>query len=329
MYIATVDGGTTNTRVFIWHNGHIIGEASAPVGVRNTAIDGMNAALVAAVRQVLCEAVSQAGIDIADISLILAAGMLTSNVGLLEIPHITAPAGLEELAGAMVCTAIPDIAEQPIWCIPGVKTIRKQSEAEKKTAVMDMMRGEETEAIGLLLSVHPDRRAVFVLPGSHNKYVLVDEMQRIQGCMTTLAGEILRSLTFDTVLSDTVCRSFASEFDEASFLQGVSDRETYGFLRAAFMTRIRGMFCGDTPLRAQNYLLGIVLADDMHALASRLGDYEWDTSLFIIAGKPVVQKAYICLFHRHGYDAAAVPLTQQRGLSEYGAIELARRRGLL
>ena len=98
MYIATIDGGTSNTRAFVWHDGVIAGQAKAAVGVRNTAMDGTNQRLQEAVRDTLSEAASMAGITTEDISLILAAGMLTSNVGLCDIPHVTAPVRLEELA---------------------------------------------------------------------------------------------------------------------------------------------------------------------------------------------------------------------------------------
>ena len=87
MYIATIDGGTSNTRVFVWHDGVIAGQAKAAVGVRNTAMDGTNQRLQEAVRDTLSEAASMAGITTEDISLILAAGMLTSNVGLCDIPR--------------------------------------------------------------------------------------------------------------------------------------------------------------------------------------------------------------------------------------------------
>ena len=50
-YVFTVDTGTTNTRVILWDaNRRMVGVEKREVGVRNTAIDGDNHALKAAVR---------------------------------------------------------------------------------------------------------------------------------------------------------------------------------------------------------------------------------------------------------------------------------------
>ena len=329
MCVATIDGGTTNTRACIWRGQCILGEASEAVGVRDAVIDGTKSGLVRAVRQALCTAAFRAGIPVSEVSLILAAGMLTSRAGLKEIPHAVAPIGLDELANAMVCVSIPEVASQPIWFVPGVKNMEDNAVTAENAAMMDMMRGEEAEAVGLVSYVNPKGRAIFVLPGSHHKYVLADERRRIQKCITTLAGETLRALTFDTILADTVCRSFAAEFDEEAFLQGAEDGMEHGFLHAAFMTRIRGMFCRYTPLQAQNYLLGVVLADDMQALVSAEDWPQWRDALFVVTGKPVMKNAYACLLERRGQAVVTATDAQQRGLSGYGAMELARRRGLL
>ena len=149
MFIATIDGGTSNTRSYIWKGGQIAGEARAAVGVRNTAIDGNKTRLLGAVRQTLNEAAQQAGISLADVSLVLAAGMLTSNVGLCEIEHVTAPVTLDELAQAMVCQTIADVCPQAIWFVPGLRNLDPAACTAATIAHMDIMRGEETEAAGL------------------------------------------------------------------------------------------------------------------------------------------------------------------------------------
>ena len=329
LYIATIDGGTSNTRVFIWCDGKIISEARTSVGVRDTAIEGTKAKVIAAAHDTLQDAAKKAGINVSAISLILAAGMLTSNVGLYEIPHIAAPVSLDELAGSMVCAKLPGVAEQPIWFVPGVKNLATKDITVENMSKMDMMRGEETEASGLLTYASPKGNAVFVLPGSHNKYVMIDKSQRMLGCFTTLGGEVLHSLTFDTVLADTLRRSFADSFDEKSFLKGVEDGSTQGFLHSAFMTRILGMHYGFTPLQAQNYILGVVLADELASLKACQLLKDMGEAAFVISGRPLMQQAYACLFKREKWMTLTATEEQQRGLCGFGAISLARRRGLI
>lgn len=329
MYIATIDGGTSNTRVFLWHDGVIVGQAKAAVGVRNTAIDGNNQRLQQAVRDTLGEAAAQAGIGVADISRVLAAGMLTSDVGLCDISHVTAPVSLAGLAQAMVEKSLPAICPQPIWFVPGVRNCDPALLTEANSVDMDMMRGEEVEAAGLLSQKAPQGKAVFVLPGSHNKYVMIDEQQRMQGCLTTLCGELLHSLTFDTILADTLDRSFAAAFLEQPFRKGVSDHDRLGLLHGAFMTRILGMFCHYTAQEAQNYLLGLLLADDLQALRGSRIFAGLAEAVFVVAGKPVMQQAYAALLQAKGWPVVLASEAEQQALSGRGVLYLAQRRGLI
>lgn len=52
-------------------------------------------------RNGLCEAIEEAAnakIALKDISFAIASGMITSEIGLIELPHLIAPVGLEDLA---------------------------------------------------------------------------------------------------------------------------------------------------------------------------------------------------------------------------------------
>ena len=94
----TIDTGTTNTRVTVLKDGALLAQAKSETGVRVSAIDGDNHRLKQAVRQCLDEALDRAGIGWDQVCGVAANGMITSNVGLCEIPHCTAPAGAAELA---------------------------------------------------------------------------------------------------------------------------------------------------------------------------------------------------------------------------------------
>ena len=121
MFIATIDGGTTNSRVYIWQDSRIISQATRHIGVRNTAIDNSNQKLMQAIHDALFEALNTVNITEKDLDAILASGMLTSNVGIMEIPHITAPVTINELSESITVRKIPEIAEKPILFIPGIK----------------------------------------------------------------------------------------------------------------------------------------------------------------------------------------------------------------
>ena len=135
--------------------------------------------------------------------------MITSDMGLLEIPHVSAPASAQDLKNAMREQAFPEIAPFPITFIPGVRNFAAPVDLEN-FSMMDMMRGEETEAIGLYDLLGLKEKAMLVLPGSHNKFVAMSEEGKILGCMTSISGELLDAMTHHTILADAVGSAFVT-----------------------------------------------------------------------------------------------------------------------
>lgn len=121
-YIITIDGGTTNTRCILWGSGQRrIDEERRAVGVRNTSIDGNNHKLKQAVRECIEQLLERNGVTYDQIHRIIGSGMITSDVGLVVVPWITAPAGVKELAANIAEISLPDICPIPICFIPGIK----------------------------------------------------------------------------------------------------------------------------------------------------------------------------------------------------------------
>ena len=137
-----IDGGTTNTRARLLRGSQLLAAASRAVGVRNVAMSGSTEELRRAVAECVAEAVSTARVRAEDLGLVCGSGMLTSNVGLREVSHVLAPAGLEDLARHVVPVSFPDIAPQPIHLIPGIKTLPVPATLEN-LAQLDILRGEE------------------------------------------------------------------------------------------------------------------------------------------------------------------------------------------
>ncbi len=70
------------------------------------------------------------------------------------------------------------------------------------------MRGEETETYALIEQYGAGQNTIYILPGSHNKYVFVDENSTILATSTTLSGELLNSIVNDTIVSSSVDHGF-------------------------------------------------------------------------------------------------------------------------
>lgn len=264
----TIDGGTTNTRCLVWdQEGRVIANCKCGIGARNGAMEHGNDTLKAQLKHNLEQVLTSSGHSWTDVEYILACGMITCSSGLYELPHLSTPAGLKELSEGIQTVLLPDVSPVPIHFIPGVKNHVNHLDFESIDQ-MDMMRGEETESMALLKLYHNGSPMLLILPGSHNKYISVDEQGRITGCMTSMSGEILSSLTLNTILAASVNSSFLdeSELDSYWLLNGCKNSCGLGIGRAAFLTRVLHLFCELSPQQLGSYLLGTVLALDLEAL---------------------------------------------------------------
>lgn len=267
-YVITIDTGTTNTRTLLWNQaGQVVDTEKASVGVRDTAIDGNNSRLAEAVKGCLETMLQRQHIDYSVIDSVVASGMITSNVGLVEIPHCVAPAGKKELAEAIRPVLLEQVCPLPIWFIPGVKNTAEEITL-KNFETMDIMRGEEVECISLLEDFEPDKRYVVILPGSHTKFVTINKAGKIEGCLTTLSGELLSVIINNTIIADAVGHSYLTEdnYDKDMILEGYHAGEKVGMGRACFSARILNQFAIPDKKKVANYIYGVVIQNDVSAV---------------------------------------------------------------
>lgn len=330
MLIATLDTGTTNTRVVAWRDGLPVAEAGRPVGVRDTAITGSTDKLKAAVGEALAEVLAGANVAPGEESLYLGSGMITSNNGLREIPHLPAPAGKAELAAGMQSVDLPGVTDHPIWLIPGIKN-RAGTISVDDCDDMDIMRGEEVEAIGVMHALGLAEPAVLILPGSHAKFVGIDERGRITGSITTISGELLDVISRHTLIAGSVDHRFADTVDPKALLKGAELGARLGVGRSAFLVRLLDLFSDlDRDGRA-SFLLGAVLADDLSALKSSHSLKVAPESRIIVAGKAGLRDALMTLIAADPFFTGRIEAVPDgiHSISALGAMEIARIRGLI
>ena len=220
----TIDGGTTNTRVNLVVNGEIVDKEFIPFGAK--ASIGNREKLKAAIKDAIAGLIERQNIKESDVTKILASGMITSEHGLVQIPHIKTPAGLAELNAAMHEVTLDDISNIPFVFISGVKT-----DADELCDA-DMMRGEEAEIFG----IGKGADGVYVLPGSHSKIVSV-EGGKITRFKTMLTGEMIATLLDGTILKGSFDLSKVSLVKEYLF-KGYEYCRDNGINDALFKVRI-------------------------------------------------------------------------------------------
>lgn len=328
MRIATIDTGTTNTRVRLWENGSLAANGFAAVGVRDTALTGSTHTLKCGVRQALLNALNAAAWSESDLGLVLAAGMITSNMGLYELPHLMAPAGIEELAAGMQSAILPEVTSHPIWFIPGVRNASGPVDLESCDQA-DMMRGEEVETFGLIAQQGFSFPAIVVLPGSHTKFVWLDENSRISGSITTIAGELLSAITHNTLIANALNKSFAETLDPEALLAGARHGRRVGLGRACFQVRMLDLFAGMSYNQKANFLLGAVLANDLAALDNSDAIPNAARLPLIVGGGSVMAKGLELLLTTDERKVCRVDDALLMSASGVGCIAIANKRGLL
>ena len=302
-YVITIDTGTTNTRTFLWdENRKLISLAKSEVGVRNTAIDGNNERLKKAVHDCLEEILEKGKVTYDQVSKVMASGMITSNVGLVEVPHVFAPAGLEDLAAQAKSILLEDVCPLPILFIPGVKN-HVETVTHENFEEMDIMRGEEVECMAILDSYPKGNPYMLILPGSHTKFIAVSADGKIAGCLTSITGELLSAITHNTIIADAVDRQFVSEetYEKEMMLKGFATSYKVGIGRACFSARVMNMFAEKDKSKLANYILGVALASDIQSIKNS-GALAADPEMTVlVSGKSPLRDAIVDILEYDGY----------------------------
>ncbi|WRS27870.1 2-dehydro-3-deoxygalactonokinase [Oscillospiraceae bacterium MB08-C2-2] len=304
-YIITIDGGTTNTRCILWNeNREDVAVEKRAVGVRNTAVDGNNSKLKEAVKSCLDDLLAKNGIAYDDVKRIIASGMITSNVGLVEIPHVVAPASKEDLAKAATSVLLEDICPLPIWFIPGVKNYGGEITLENFEA-MDIMRGEEVESVAIIENYPRGKEYLLVLPGSHTKFVMVDKEGRMTGCLTTISGELLSSITNDTIIADALGRQYVEKdtYDKEKLLLGYDTAQRSGIGRSCFSGRILNQFTLKEKIKVANFITGVVLQNDVVAIKNSTALNTTPETTVIVGGKEPLRTIFVDILEHDGHFA--------------------------
>lgn len=263
--ILTIDTGTTNTRVYLVDGETIKGSVKVHAGAGDTAKTGSNQFLKDSLRSEINKLLTDHNVAEGDLRAVYASGMITSELGLCEVPHLTAPVTPQMLCQHAKTVLIDDVVSVPITFIPGVKNNADYACAAK-IHEMDMMRGEETELFGLMHLLKPKLPFTAILPGSHTKFVTVGKEGKILSCHTTLGGELLAAISRHTILNSSLSDPLITEVLPDSLRAGFTYCKQYGLSDAAFRVRLADRFTGATENERANFLAGAVLASDIQAL---------------------------------------------------------------
>jgi 2-dehydro-3-deoxygalactonokinase len=183
--------------------------------------------------------------------------MIGSRQGWKEAPYLPCPAGAPDIGAALVEIEF-DWAQ--VKLVPGLSTT-------DEAGIAEVMRGEETQVIGVLEAMGGSGLAC--LPGTHSKWATVED-GRIVGFTTHMTGETFGALRGHTILGRMMREGPA---DGAPFDDGVRRAaDAGGLLHHIFGARAQVLAGRLAETDAAAYLSGILVGHEVQAaLAGRQG----------------------------------------------------------
>lgn len=292
VYVA-VDIGTTNTSVVLLQDDRVLRIVRQPVGVRNTSISGSRAVLHQTLRQAFLSLTRKAP---SPPRFVLGAGMITSSLGLVEVPHVLGPAGAEELSQCVRMRTFPEVSPLPFFLVPGVRIQQPPCQLANVEGT-DIIRGEETEIVGLLACRNCAEPWLFVHLGSHAKAIQIDGGGRIVKSTSTLSGECLHVLRTQTILARRLARLKSPTLNERFFFKGAQCAERHGLSRALFMIRLLEENPCHRPADLNSFLVGALQQSDLHAFESQ-GLLISGNNTILLSGHPDLLTAWSLMLRR-------------------------------
>ncbi|MFC0273386.1 2-dehydro-3-deoxygalactonokinase [Metabacillus herbersteinensis] len=295
MKVILIDSGTTNSRIRLMDQeaSTIIDSEKVLIGVRDTAIKGDNKNLIEQLKKGIQRLLTNNHLASTDINYIAASGMITSNLGIYEVPHIDSPASLKDFAENSIVIKLEEFFNIPCIFILGMKNTVNVDSDDLIPGIndFDVMRGEEVESFGLLRQFDVNGRGMMVLPGSHTKFVAVDEQRSLAYCLSTLGGETLLALQKETILSSSLEQKLVESIDEEMLEAGFKAAKQYGLTRSFYHIRLLHLFTDLDANQRANYLVGSVIYNDIEALLQSVEDRE-EIKWFIVGGSDPLRKAF-------------------------------------
>jgi len=241
--VIAIDWGTTSFRAYrLAADGAVIEKRVAPLGIMQVEQGRFAQALHGKIGDWLASGETR----------VLMSGMIGSRQGWKEAPYVVTPAGADALAEGMV--SVPMENGTLAWIAPGVCT-------RDARGVPDVMRGEETQILGVLDDL-PAPGAWICLPGTHSKWVRV-ENRRIVGFRTFMTGEVFAVLKAHSILGRMM---EDAPPDMAAFDAGLDAGAGPDLLHRLFGVRTRGLFAELPADRSASYLSGMLIGSELASL---------------------------------------------------------------
>ena len=225
----------------------------------------------------LLEYIDETLFEHANIKNIIISGMASSSIGILELDYSTIPFNL---FNPKIILKKIEWKEKIISLISGIK----KSD--------DIMRGEETQVIGITDEFINQDNVLIIIPGTHSKHIYCNK-GIITDFKTFMTGEIFNCLCENTILSQSIEYDNFKEEYEISFLNGLDQiKKGFSLINAAFKLRTNDLFKKKSKRDNYHFLSGLLLGEELLKLDLR------KTNKIVVYANPKLAKIYTTALKR-------------------------------
>jgi 2-dehydro-3-deoxygalactonokinase len=190
---------------------------------------------------------------------VLMSGMIGSSIGVKELPYASLPF-LIDGSGAIVheFATVKDFGH-PVWLISGIS-----SEG-------DVMRGEETQMIGLACmepEIYAAGTSVCIFPGTHSKHIRIKDGAIID-FKTFMTGELFHIIAHHSILKDSVEGLMNRQWtglENDAFCKGVRQSGESNLLHNLFPIRVNHLFGRSQKRENLFQLSGLLIGTELRSL---------------------------------------------------------------
>lgn len=269
---AVIDCGTTMTRIYIISNEkRILASGRKKVGVRDTSITGSKDKLREGVTELFFEILKENNISDAEVEYAIASGMITSEVGLIEIPHLVAPIGLKQLSAGVLKIKDQSVLpiNRPVYFVRGIKNNYPVPTTARDLRQVDFMRGEEVQCIGIMNLIQPDYPCNIVALSSHTKIMYINKDAQIESSSTTISGQLYEAIMESTNIGKSLVHEEEEEAGGYSYddlIEIATDCVRHaGLVRTCLMPRFLQVLMKTNSWERTTFLDAAIAADDLNA----------------------------------------------------------------
>jgi 2-dehydro-3-deoxygalactonokinase len=298
-----VDMGTTRTRAWLTRRDEVLANLVGDFGVRNVSAgesrDWLRLKLIRLLNGVL-ESASKLGVSEKPVA-VIAAGMITSDQGLREVPHLQAPVGLSDLATQlhMEQISLSDTMSLPLFLVPGVRSGHLADSIEGAMN-SDLMRGEETLCVGLIANGLMRPGTVLFNLGSHWKCIWTDNEGRIIRSRTSLTGEMIHVVQTNTLIAASLPQQPPRTLDSSWVDYGFTETARSGLSRALFCVRLLHLRKQGTEEQRLSFVYGAFLQTEIAHLKTTIDE---GTPSIMLAGSPCVANMWRVYASNAGFSS--------------------------